>query len=240
MLERVAGQSSGMGYCDEVFAGEINERERFGIVHRCSDRSEECICLFCASKLDCVEELADVESVSCVDGAKGLDRVQGLDGAEGLDCIAGLDDTEGVDCVCGLLVCVHGIDEEGLYGEPSCGGAATGVAAVGAADVAAFGAAGVAAVGIAAGGGADGAVGGADGAVGIAAGGGADGAVGVAAGGGATGAVAGDDTVPVASVALDGTDCDELTSANRCCSIIQINITQLPVSYDCHTLSTTL
>ena len=221
MLDRVAGQSSGMGFCDEVFAGEINERERFGIVHRSSDRSEECICLFRASKLDCVEELADVESVSCVDGAKGLDRVQGLDGAEGLDRIAGLDDTEGVDCVCGLLVCVHGIDEEGLYGEPSCGGAATGVAAVGAADVAAFGAAGVAAVG-------------------IAAGGGADGAVGVAAGGGATGAVAGDDTVPVASVALDGTDCDELTSANRCCSIIQINITQLPVSYDCHTLSTTL
>lgn len=95
MLDGAAGQSSGMGSCDEVLAGEINEHERFGIVHRCSDTSDECICLFCASKLDCVEELADVESVSCVDGAKGFDCVEGLYGVEGLDNIARLDDEEG-------------------------------------------------------------------------------------------------------------------------------------------------
>ena len=130
-----------------------------------------------------------------------------------------------------MLVCVHGKDGEGLYGEPSRGaagsGAATDVAAGGAADVAA-GAVGVAASGAAAGAVGVAAGGAAGGAVGVTAGGAAGvAAVGVAAGGGAggaNGAVAGDDTVPVASVALDGSDCDELTSANRCCSIIQIKI----------------
>ena len=121
------------------------------------------------------------------------------------------------------------IDGEGLYGEPSHGAARSGAAT----DVAAGGAAGVAAgaVGVAVSGAAAGAVGvAARGAAGVAAVGGAC---------GANGAVAGDDTVPVASVELDASDCDELTSANPCCSIIQINITQLPLSYDSPTSSTT-
>ena len=125
-----------------------------------------------------------------------------------------------------MLVCVHGKDGEGLYGEPSHGAAGSGAAtdvAAGAVGVAVSGAAAAGAVGVAAGG-----------AVGVAAHGAAGGGA-----GGANGAVASDHTVPVASVELDASDCDELTSANRCCSI-QINITQLPVSYDSPTSSTTV
>ena len=104
--------------------------------------------------------------------------------------------------MCGLD-CVRGLDVEGLYDEPLCGGGAGGAA------VAAAGAGGTA-------------VGGAGGADGVAAGVAAVGAAAGAAGtaGDVPGTVSGADTVPVASVALGGSNCDELTSANRCCSLI--------------------